>query len=281
MEIQIRKFEEEDAEATEQILRAAFGRTESMQAELRRNRKTTPEAWFIAEVEGERVGMVGAVNYATFAYIGMMVVHPAYQRRGIGRKLMERLLDWLQAHQIEMSLLDATEFGEPLYARLGFMEDDRVHIYHQVYEKQYSEFPEGVRPVREKDLPAVHTLDRAVYGGDRSVVLDAFFHDYPKRAFLATEGESIRGFLFAQEKRIGPWIATDLPAADGLLQAALSLPYENPAGILIPHLNEEGRGLLERAGFEEIRSLSHMRRGGAEPPARRTSIFGLGNFTVG
>ena len=194
---------------------------------------------------------------------------------------MERMLDWLEANGIAVSLLDATGAGEPLYARLGFGEDDRVCVYHRAYEKQYRQLPAGVRPMRASDLAAVNTLDRAVYGGDRSVVLGAFLRDFPDRAFIATEGEAIRGFLFAQEKRIGPWIATDLSAAEGLLQAASTPPYEEPALVSIPQANTEGRALLRRDGFEQLRDLSHMRWGGEGPPARRTSIYGLGNFTVG
>src|SRR5512136_2677608 len=118
MEISIRNLSAADIEAADRIAQAAFGTPENRVAEMQRFLEMQPDGWFVAEQSGLLLGMVGAVDYGAFAYIGMMVVWPEFQGRGIGRLLMERLLGWLDQRGTP-SLLDATEMGYPLYKKLG------------------------------------------------------------------------------------------------------------------------------------------------------------------
>ena len=130
MEISIRNLSAVDIPAADKIVMSAFGQSESRLDEMRRYLEIQPDGYFVAEQAGIMLGMVGAIDYGTFAYIGLMVVWPEFQGRGIGRLLMEHLLGWLDQRGTP-SLLDATEMGYPLYKKLGFVETDLSSVYIQ------------------------------------------------------------------------------------------------------------------------------------------------------
>ena len=51
-------------------------------------------------------------------FIGMVLTHPDYRRRGYAKQLLMQLLTKASAIGIETLKLDATESGEPLYRSL-------------------------------------------------------------------------------------------------------------------------------------------------------------------
>jgi len=62
---------------------------------------------------------------AMSAYISMVIVHPRYQALGVGRRLMERLLDGHDG--VRFGLSAAMGMGE-WYGRLGFEPDERAMV---------------------------------------------------------------------------------------------------------------------------------------------------------
>jgi len=87
-------------------LRSAFGAPESHVADIRRYLALQPDGWLVAVAQGRPVGMVGAVDYGPFAWVGLMAVHAEAQQRGIGSALLQRLLTWLDARGTPMVLLN-------------------------------------------------------------------------------------------------------------------------------------------------------------------------------
>ncbi len=57
------------------------------------------------------------------AYVHNLYVEPAYRNRGIGRSLMQVLLDWCKDNGYTRVALRASEMGRPLYERMGFVAD--------------------------------------------------------------------------------------------------------------------------------------------------------------
>ena len=76
MPVSIRSFVDADLETAGTILSLAFQRSGDWKTDLRLYRKIQPDGYFLAEDNGIPVGMVGAVVYSTFAYVGLMAVHP-------------------------------------------------------------------------------------------------------------------------------------------------------------------------------------------------------------
>jgi ribosomal protein S18 acetylase RimI-like enzyme len=63
------------------------------------------------------------------AGLHMAGTRPAYRRRGIARRMMHHLLDEARARGLDYAILQASAMGEPLYRKLGFLEQFFLHNY--------------------------------------------------------------------------------------------------------------------------------------------------------
>jgi GNAT superfamily N-acetyltransferase len=281
--VSICQLADADFDAADGILKAAFGFPESSKPDLRRYVALQPDGWFLATRAGFPIGMVGAVDYGRFAYIGLMAVHPAEQSRGVGRALLQYLLAWLDARGTPIALLDATDAGRSLYASLGFVEEDRACIYAlQELSSGAAGVPPLVRPLQPGDVPAIVDLDAHIFGAERGAVLREFIADYPGRFFVAHDEKGrLSGYLCAQSRRLGPWATPRREDAEKLLQAALTLPFTAGVNVLVPQVNRAASELLESFGFSMVRAIQHMRRGGTHCPGQRELLYGQASFAIG
>src|SRR5262245_3409659 len=117
-QITIRILSGEDVDIADAIMIPAYGVPRSRKRDLRRYLALQPDGWLLALLDGEPAGMGGAIDYGPFAYIGLMAVLPALQRRGIASAIMEQLLAWIAARGCPTVLLDASPAGERLYEKL-------------------------------------------------------------------------------------------------------------------------------------------------------------------
>ncbi len=53
-------------------------------------------------------------------YILNVATDPAYRRRGLARRIMRAILDWLAKCGVQKIVLHTSDAGRPLYASLGF-----------------------------------------------------------------------------------------------------------------------------------------------------------------
>jgi ribosomal protein S18 acetylase RimI-like enzyme len=282
MNLEIRRLTEADLDSADIIFRLAFGVQESRKAELALYLRLQPLGEFMATLDGMPVGIVGAMDYGPFTYIGHLSVRPEMQGRGIGRALMERALAWQEARGCPIALLDATEAGTRLYERLGFVGDGRMSEFKRQEHAASSPFSEHVHLFRVEDIPAVADFDAPIFGARRAQVLKGYLDALPERAFIIREGEEqVSGYLFAQSRRLGPWAARRPEDAESLLAAALTLAYDGPPMVLVPESNRAATELLQGFGFHVTRSLCHMRRGGLCSPIQYGMLYGLASFSLG
>ena len=254
----------DDIDAAGVIAGTAFGASESRAAEVRRYLALQPDGWRVALAGGVPVGTVGAVDYGPFAYIGLLAVDPAAQGRGIGTALMHDLLAWLDERGTPVSLLDATAAGVPIYLRLGFDGAERTDVYQLTGPAAPAARPEGVRVLGPEDAQALAEFDTPIFGAVRARVFSALLAEFPGRTFgIYDETGRLSGYLVAQARRLGPWVAAQPQDAESLLRAALTLPYAAPPMVLVPEANTAAADLMARSGFGVTRFTRHMRRGGA------------------
>ena len=282
MILNIRNLTTADLNNIDPVLRVAYGTASSFKSELQIYLQLQPDGWLIAECDGVPVGMVGAVDYGIFAYIGLLGVHPSFQRRGIGQSLMERILAWLDERGCLNAVLDATEVGTPLYSTLGFVEEEKSLVFSWNNAVQELSASESISELRSHDLTAVTAFDTPLFGANRQAVLTAFLNQFPGRAFLLRDSTGqIIGYLFAQLQKLGPWAATTPKAAAALLTTALQLSFNGTPRVLVPSSNRTAITLLQGYGFKEERSLSHMRRGRSAVLGKRTMLYGMASFALG
>jgi ribosomal protein S18 acetylase RimI-like enzyme len=282
MDLSIRQLTEADVDCADDILRSAFS-SESRTADLRRYLELQPDGWLLASAHGEPAGMVGAVDYGPFAYIGLMGVHQKAQHQGIGTALMQHLLDRLDRRGTPTALLDASEAGHPLYLRLGFVDCDRSLVYQFTGEDKAPILPPGVRRLQPEELEALGAFDVPIFGANRAKVFRSLLTAFPGRAFVREdEAGRISGYIFAQGRRLGPWAASRPQDAEALLQTALTLPFDGALSLVVPESNRPAIALLERAGLQLVNaSHRHMRRGGERHPGRREAIYAQTSFAIG
>lgn len=290
MNLKIRNLHTSDVDAANEILVAAFQSARSYHDDLNLYLALASSDWYLAEWDHVPAAMVGVVNYGPMAYIGFMAVHPNFQRKGIAEALMKHGLAEMEAAGCPIALLDASAMGEPLYRKLGFVDDGQSaqYLLDATAVRNATDFPsipiDGVttRLMRPTDIPNLVQLDTPIFGANRERVFVLLIEMLPERAFVAENTEEqLMGFVFFQQHRIGPMVALNPQAAEALLQAALAVPIEGRVSFIAPVINSFAHDLLLKYGFEHFRTNAHMRYGGTQHPGQRELIYGLMSFAIG
>jgi ribosomal protein S18 acetylase RimI-like enzyme len=283
MDISIRAFSDTDLNTADVILQAAFERADSWLRELGVIRKLQSVGAFLAYYQDTPAGVVVSHMYPDFTYVGPLGVHPKFQRLGIGFALMERVLEWLEARGVICVALDASPAGQPIYEKLGFVVCGQVNIFQRQGIQPVFQLPTEVQPLSLQNLDLVTATDKLAFGTDRSRLLQTLLDTYPKRGFISgNDHGSIKGYLIAQEKYIGPWVSRKQSDAELLLKAALSIDFDSgPISVIVPEENTEAEKLLRGFGFERVRVLQHMLRGTKTPAGKRASVYGQVSPSLG
>lgn len=121
----------------------------------------------VAESNGEIIGANFLDETDMVRKIGPTAVHPDFQSRGIGKKLMQALLErGRDAVSIRLSQESSNITSLALYASLGFEVKETAVLVHG--QPKSSPDPNiEVRPLRESDLEECGVLCQQVYGFDR------------------------------------------------------------------------------------------------------------------
>ncbi|MBV8425011.1 MAG: GNAT family N-acetyltransferase, partial [Candidatus Eremiobacteraeota bacterium] len=65
--------------------------------------------YFVAELDGEKIGCISAVRYASFGFIGLFIVRPEYRGKGYGGELFARALNQLRDLPVGLDAVVAQE----------------------------------------------------------------------------------------------------------------------------------------------------------------------------
>jgi tRNA threonylcarbamoyl adenosine modification protein YeaZ len=89
--------------------------------------------YVVAEFEGRVVGYAGIVNRGESGDVLTISVAIAHRRKGIGRELLRRLIDWARTNKCEVMMLEVrvgNDEATPLYNSFGFIEISRRPDYY-------------------------------------------------------------------------------------------------------------------------------------------------------
>lgn len=215
------------------------------------------------------------------ATIGMVIVSPAAQGRGIGRQLMDEMIARLGNRTI---VLNATEEGLPLYQKLGFVETGRI-LQHQGIARDVplAELTRGdrIRPKGKADTKLAD-LHSAASGMDRAELFRA----------LAAQSDTVvytRDNVpvgFAMLRRFGRgWAIAPVVAPDAAVAKALILHWlgvKQGSFCRIDVTEESGLGAwLDSLGLPRVGSVRTMARGPAPVSGPNAKIFALAAQALG
>lgn len=258
--ITYRRMHEGDVPAAHALSQAVRWphRTEDWQFVLRLG------AGFVAEEDGAVIGSGLCWKQGEHhASLGMIIVSPAHQGKGIGRELMQRLLDELGQR---CTLLNATQAGQPLYERLGFVATGTL-CQHQgtmaVVPPVSLAGGAQVRLAEPEELAAIIALANRATGMERDAVVRELAA-VAEVSVLERDGVLL-GFSimrrFGRGHVIGPLVAPDAESAKALI-AHWSGPYA-ASFVRIDINGASGLGTwLEQAGLPQTDTAVIMARNG-------------------
>ncbi|MBR0680879.1 GNAT family N-acetyltransferase [Roseomonas eburnea] len=198
--------------------------------------------------------------------LGMVIVAPEMQGRGLGGRLMETMLSRLGTRGVQ---LHATKAGEPLYRKLGFAPVATIRQHQGAAYCVGFHAPrtgERLRPAGRADLAVLTALDAAATGMARGPLLEALIGE-AEGIVLDRDGVA-SGFAmlrrFGRGKVIGPVVAPDPEAARLLVAHWLG---QRQGEFLRIDVTEDSAlsAWLEEAGLPAVDDATRMVRG--QPPA--------------
>ncbi|HJT41728.1 MAG TPA: GNAT family N-acetyltransferase [Sphingobium sp.] len=236
-----------------------------------------------ADGQPEIIGTAMAWLYGDdAATLGMVIVSPKAQGLGIGRRLMDAVLNDLGDRTV---LLNATDEGAPLYRKLGFEPTGPV-IQHQgaAFAVPIAELipDERVRPLGAKDLVTLHDLARRATGMDRDKLLDTLVPG-AQGVVLTRSNEPVGFALFRRFGRgyvVGPTIAPDTGGAKALISHWLGSNSGIFCRLDVPE--ESGlSGWLDELGLPCVGRVMRMVRGPAPATDPSVQTFSLTTQALG
>ncbi|WP_116138117.1 GNAT family N-acetyltransferase [Trinickia diaoshuihuensis] len=221
------------------------------------------------------------------ASIGMVIVSPAMQGLGIGRRLTE-----LALAQVENSatVLHATPAGRPLYEKLGFVPIGMLDQHQgQALQPPLAQLParERLRPLGVNDLPRLIELATRASGLGRANVIAKLF-ECADGIGLDRDGELI-GFAllrrFGRGRAIGPVVAppdVEQVRAKALIGHWLALNPGTFIRIDVPSASGL-TGWLESQGLQRVDTVVRMARHAERLPPQDGGFaqYGIVNQAIG
>jgi len=255
-----------------------------VEPDWRRLLHLAPDGVFVAEQDGQPCGTGSTTRYGSrIGWIGMILVHPDFRKRGIGTAIMDKCIAHLRSQNVESIKLDATDLGRPVYLKLDFEDERPIHRYRGTKPRDVGA-DSRVRPIEQADWPAIAELDRVAFDADRVELLRIFANDGPAVIFQSP-ANPCRGYGVARKgfhaSFLGPVVATDAEAARAVVAALLGqLPDGEIFWDVLPD-NAACKELAESLGFTVARRLIRMYLGQHIHPGDVNLVFGAAGFELG
>ena len=115
------------------IEKAAYGKDGWTMAQLKEEYLGKERMYVAGEFGGELIAYAGVFNMAGVADVLTLTVADGHRRKGIGRELLRRLIDWARTQKCEAIMLEVrVGNGEaiPLYEAFGFIEISQRKDYY-------------------------------------------------------------------------------------------------------------------------------------------------------
>lgn len=211
-----------------------------------------------------------------FATVGLVIVDRQQQGKGIGRNLMNAVMEDAGSRSLQ---LVATHAGKRLYEQCGFNEQSAID---QRQGMPTSPTLPGeacgtsLRPMVSADLSRMAQWDSNAFGTDRAHVIAAVLES--GEGVLAARGGQVAGYALARPAgrgtTIGPVVAEDEHLAIELI-ARLLQGKNGFTRLDVPADATVLGSWLESTGIVRVDRAVVMVRGTPPPPRGRARVFGL------
>jgi len=278
----VRKLEERDLDAA--IALTALEHWGYTRADFRRLLALSPGGCFVADWQGDVVGVLATTTYDELAFLGAVIVRPELRGKGVGKTMMEVALRHLSSEGVRTVRLYAYLNAVRFYERLGF---------HGEYEvvRWIGSRPVGpmrsVRPVRIDDLDALARMDAPYFGADRHALLEQLADEFSSTFLVAEHRGRIGGYVVGNPDgdtcEVGPWVVepgNDRTALD-LICGLVAAAGVSEIGFSGPTRNEALLEFVRLGRFDEALRTLRMWWGSNEFVGEPRGIWALGGLEKG
>lgn len=266
-----------DSDGLHEVTLAPGDEAEAMDLSGEAGWNQVPEDWRFFIEDGRTIGMrdgagrlvatSAAMPYdGPFGFISMVIVCPSERRRGLATLLVGKSTEYLRDRGL-VPVLDATEQGQPVYERQGFLPQFR---YDRWQRNGQGGLPDDVQgsPADPEDITR---LDARAFGAARPGLLRRFL----SRPDTSVISDGSGGFALLRKGsrawQAGPVVSESEHAALRLLER---LPISAlPLFIDVPQRWKKIGAWLNAQGFTVQRSFARMGLDRAEPFGTPDSLF--------
>lgn len=203
---------------------------------------------FKAIINDVLVGTGTAILHEKTGWLSTIVTHGQYRNQGIGKRITEYLLAFLQDKNCDYIYLIATALGEPVYKKAGFMTESRYNSYKDI---NLEDLPisKNINPYQAGYRQAIIELDRTISGEDRSQHFEAFLSE----SFVYLQNEKVEGVFFPS---FGDGLIVANTETAGLELMKKRFQKFNIASF--PEENKIAQRFMEFYGYTPTNSLARM-----------------------
>ena len=213
------------------------------------------------------------------ASIGMVIVHPDYKGRGIGKIITEACVKSVSAHTPIM--LIATDEGKPLYEKLGFRAVSYVskYICNSYNAKDYCVRNEDyVMNYEEGDLEKIIKIDEYAFGTNRKEFLKKRIMQSEQCTVVRDKEQKVLGYGLSiqtpENKIIGPVVAKNDEMAMRIVHD-LAKGHNGKLRIDVLEGKKDFMKVLEIAGFKKVNTPPIMMKNSGQLLKRNNELYSI------
>lgn len=251
-ELEIRAMQPDEIDLAASFTRGEGWITETS-AEFAGFLRFAPRGCLIAELGSRPIGICVATPYGEVGFIGELIVAPEHRGQGIGTRLLETAVRYLEETGAQSIFLDGVQQAVRLYERAGFR---RIVPSLRFYGAVTGSVHDSTRSMTLGDLPEVFIMDRDAFGADRSFFLRRRLALYPELAWVLERNARLAGFILGRRgtdwAAAGPWVV--LPGEshpEHLLECLATRVNGLPLMVGVLASSSAAVGLLRSLGLAE------------------------------
>jgi len=179
-------------------------------------------------------------------------VHPLYRNEGIGRLITQKLVKSLFEKNIGTIYLIATELGQPVYEKIGFLIETDYLFFKDLNANKSIAASNNIVPIIDEFSNQILNLDFKVSGENRTEIIKPNLAE----GFAFLNGDIVEGFYLPT---LGEGMIIANTNAAGI--ELMKLRMTTKENIAFPIDNKAARDFLYGENYKEFKTAKRMRLG--------------------
>ncbi len=189
-------------------------------------------------------------NYT--AWLAHIIIHPDYRKEGNGRTITQKLVKSLFDKNITTIYLIATELGQPVYEKIGFLVETEYLFFKDLKSDNSIGVSDNITPFIDEYKSQILALDFKSSGENRIHLIEPNLAE----GFVFLKGEIVEGFYLPT---LGEGLIIANTSIAGL--ELLKLRMTTKDNIAFPADNTEAADFMYQNNYKEYKTAKRMRLG--------------------